>query len=439
MLLGAKQSPSLDVQASQTQVVAHWFLLPFLLLLLARVYSFGVVGDLSAEASNVKTAILGLSYFMALLLLLNKMETASLLFNKLAPLFILSIYACLTAGWSIAPGIVIFRAAHIVGLGFVAISTGLWIRGRTESFFPILMLAMFGAVALSLFYVFFVPMRGLINPEWGPKISRWTGVTQHPNFLGMVGVVSFWAALSYLSQKTSFILRLIAWCSLPLTLVVLQGSGSRTAIVTAIVLAASAFLMRGTASLSFSMLAKRLGLAFVGTLVTVTLLFAAAPDLAKRILMPEARTGAADTLSGRPEIWARGVEAFIENPFGWTFDDLTTYWSQTTFTERYLHFHNGFLDIAVKGGLIAEILLLAMLTLMFRCAFKLRVYDPLFAKSFLSYLICNLIYNMTESGFDRETLLWPLMVVMWGCSESLLLVHKGTAKPVCCLGQRSEN
>ncbi|MDD3182473.1 MAG: O-antigen ligase family protein [Alphaproteobacteria bacterium] len=384
----------------------------------------------------MKTAVLGASYAMALLLLLRKAGVASFLFGKILPLFILAAYAALTCVWSEAPDVVLFRVAHILGLGFVAISTGLWIRGRTWSFFPILLMLMFGMECLSLYYVYFVPTSGLVSPELGHKISRWTGVTQHPNFLGAVCVVSFWSALSCLSQKTKLATRFVAWASVPLSLILLQGSGSRTSMATVFVLAAAAFLMRGTKPFGISMFSKKLSFLLLLTLVVLSLSFAAAPNLVKSIFLPEARIGAEDGLSGRPAIWARGCEALVKNPFGWSFDDLTTYWTYTSFTERYLHFHNGFLDIAVKGGVVAELLLLTLLYLMFRCALRLRVYEPVFAKCFLSFLLCNLIYNITESGFDRETLLWPVLIVVWCCSESLLLVRRGVFKPVLCSGQK---
>ena len=129
------------------------------------------------------------------------------------------------------------------------------------------------------------------------------------------------------------------------------------------------------------------------------------------------REGADDALSGRPEIWALGLTAVADRPIGWSFDLLRTYWDNHGHLELFPHFHNGFLDIAVKGGLLAEALLVFLIIRMFIAIKNVETVDITMYKVFLSFFISLMIYNLVETALDRENLVWDMLFIVWTCAE----------------------
>lgn len=431
------QAEHKKIELMSSGTVGTIFVIPFLLLLFARTFSFDPPSETETGGSIMKTLVLTSSYSCALGLLLWRGGGISSLFSKIAPLFLMAAYALITAIWSIDPVTVLFRVMHMMGVGVVALATGFWIRGRTEMFIRIMLFSMVAAVALSLYFVYYVPMRGLFSPEYGRDVSRWTGITPHPNGLGMIAIVAVWAVLSCLFFKGRLFLKIAVVATLPVTLFVVHGSGSRTSMTSIAFLAVVFFLIRGVKPLNASVIVKRLGIGLSTLLMGGLLLYVAAPDKTAKLLFPEVREGSTDSLSGRPEIWGRGIDALAENPFGWCYDNLGTYWSEHSGDRSFLHFHNGYLDIAVRGGFVGELLLLTILFRMYKSTIKLRTCEPLFAKCFSLFFWCNIIYSFTESGFDRETLLWPILVVLWCGAESLLIMHKRSSQPICYINPRS--
>ena len=69
------------------------------------------------------------------------------------------------------------------------------------------------------------------------------------------------------------------------------------------------------------------------------------------------------TLTGRTDLWEIGLEAVAEKVwFGWGYDGHYTVLSTREYFVPFVHYHNGFLDSTIAGGVVLLILLLLILT-----------------------------------------------------------------------------
>jgi O-antigen ligase len=421
----------------------YWYLIPFIFLLVARTYNFGADVNATSEGDPVlKTALEALAYAIAGFLVFQRRQEFSLITARLIPYYLYSTYGLGTMIWSAYPRTVIVQVGHTVGLLLVAICTALWGCERRNSVILPLLAFSFVTAALSLAFVEFWPARGIEKANWstgGVFSTRWVGVTIHPNALGPAAMIAGWSAIAALYVKRRTLAKeiqssdfsqavnvTISLVTLLMAVLLLKGSDSRTTIEVAPVMLALTFAISGTKSptsqgISFNTNIVMIGVIFCSIIVGVTLWYGLG------VFMPSARGGATDALSGRPEIWAMGLQAVAENPFGWSFDELGTYWRSHAVPVNvgyFGHFHNGYLDVAVKGGIISELLLLLILYNMGTTIQRLRRIDRVLYKFFYPFFVSLLLYSFIESGFDREETYWSVMVVIWVCAEMLVAKHE---------------
>jgi O-antigen ligase len=121
-------------------------------------------------------------------------------------------------------------------------------------------------------------------------------------------------------------------------------------------------------------------------------------------------TGRDATFTGRVRLWNMAWSAFHQNPLlGWSFDDLMSL-SQKRHLE-YRQFHNGYLDLLVRGGIVGAVLLgyliLRKYVLLARLA---RINWRLFT-TLASLSTAILVHNFTEASLVRgQHLMWLLFV-----------------------------
>ena len=424
MLLGVKNKETQATTGNSDLLSGIIYLVPFLFLLVARVYSFGSSGT---EAPVERTLILLLSYIIAFVNCLYNFQFSASMAIRLLPLLLISTLAFLLMFFSAEPAVALNQAIHMFGLVLVAISAGLWAKGRDEQIMGILFSCLAVAAFFSLSAVSRIPSMGLVPPEWGRTVSRWNGITAGPNLLGEVIFVSIWAGVTWLYLQKRLRTRVMIATVLLLDFVLIMGSDSRTAIAAVAVVLASFWVLSGKAINSERILITRLLLS--GFLVGITGLFLfvfGVPDIIRE-LMPQARTGATDSLSGRSYIWAMGAHAIFERPMGWGFDNLATYWrAGHSYHEHFVHFHNGILDVTAKGGILAGILLICALFRMGLVFFRLRHIYPAFSKALVVFFIANFFFNLAETGYMYETPIWAVLVVFWAYAEAVLIFRADT-------------
>lgn len=401
------------------------FLIPLLLMLIARIYSFSSPSDSDLVAPIERTLILLLAYAIAFVNVFRKGPVGLSLFVIVSPLFLEGFYACLISIFSDEIFTSINRGIHLFGLGLVAISTGIW--ANSQNFKRDIISILFWLFSIlsifSLVFVIFLPQYGLIDPNLSIIQSRWNGITTNPNWLGMVAFVSIWVCLAWMSRTSFSKGHIIAIGILFLNVILLIGSDSRTSMISSILLFVGFYLFHGKSVISSSaVIRKSIILLLLGTIFSIFFYFIFTEFIEN---ITKTRQGAENALSGRPQIWLMGVEAFLNRPLGWGYDNLATYWNNGhQYFERFTHFHNGFLDVAVKGGIFALLMLVIVLIRMGNTFFKLKSIDPNLSRSLIIFFFVNIIYNSTETAYGRETVLWVFLVSLWGYAEGRIYKPK---------------
>ena len=409
---------------------AHLLIVPLFLLLVCRVVNFGAQAQEGADDDAlVKMVVEAAAYALAAAMIAWRFELYRPLFARMFPFFLFALYAALTAAWSAYPGVVFIRVGHMIGLSLVSLCAAEWARQRRGSLFSFTAIFMLVVMVLSILCVRFFPGHGLVDSEFaepGTGAARWVGITPHPNLLGAAAIVGIWAALGTWFVVERSAARLCAVTTIILSLVAIYGSDSRTSLVAVAFLALLFYLIKRDRPIKARDFAARLAviLVFGGAMLAVVYLVDA--DFVVAHLMPSERLGGGGGLSSRPLIWAYGLEALRDRPWGWSFDLLHTYADVNSTGLLIAHFHDGYLDVAVKGGYIGEALLLAMLGRMLWTICRLyRIDYPSFAV-FLSFFVGNLVYNIVETGFDRESVMWPMMIVAWATTEAMVIGHQAS-------------
>jgi O-antigen ligase len=124
------------------------------------------------------------------------------------------------------------------------------------------------------------------------------------------------------------------------------------------------------------------------------------------------RVGRSRTLTGRLDLWTLGWQAFLERPLvGWGFDNLLTLSAQSLNRISYGQFHNGYLDMLVRGGILG-----ALIAVTFIGVLTLRILNAMRwhrepAVLMLILLAGILAHNLTETSLMQfPNALWMITV-----------------------------
>ena len=120
------------------------------------------------------------------------------------------------------------------------------------------------------------------------------------------------------------------------------------------------------------------------------------------------------TLTGRTDLWAMAGEAFSARPIlGWSFDSGASAFAALG-EGGVGQFHNGYLDLLVRGGAIGLIIVLFIMidviAVYMRAGTRSYIENSIFATIFAGLVI----HNITEASLAREGhLLWLLFLVVY--------------------------
>ena len=133
--------------------------------------------------------------------------------------------------------------------------------------------------------------------------------------------------------------------------------------------------------------------------------------------------GRSSSISGRESIWLLAIDLIANSPLlGYGFDD-NAYAKQIS---GMVHstYHNGFLDLAVRGGLLSLSLLLVLLIRWYLRMGKTTDFQMSFLTNFLPFILASMFYNMTEvTFFSARNILWITLLVIVITPE-ISLFHK---------------
>lgn len=285
------------------------------------------------------------------------------------------------------------------------------------------------ATVLSVFVLFHL-VACLVFPELTRHefTGRWEGLTGNPNTFGPLCTFSVILSLIAVTQKVGNTLKWILLLSVPAAVFALIKTSSVSSI--GLLIVGLAFLLVLSTTKNTSTMMRSVVVTSLISLVTLALSTAALvyPEIltAKGFL---ASIGRDTTLTGRIDLWHVAADLISRKFwFGWSIDSATSV-NEILKYEHSIQFHNGYLDLMVRGGAIGTFVafLLASFNLL-KCVRKLKESYALFSSLFVLQLLV-LLHNITEASLFREThqlWLWYTTFIYFGSAYNLGSLRKNT-------------
>jgi hypothetical protein len=129
------------------------------------------------------------------------------------------------------------------------------------------------------------------------------------------------------------------------------------------------------------------------------------------------KVGRDSTYSGRTYIWKDATTLINMKPIiGWSFDGRRSAFDKIDIGVP--HFHNGYLDFMVRGGMAGFIILLMIFARTFWRVFKKSKSRPYIYPHLAAFLLTMLIYNLSEVSFGSwADLMWTMFLFIYFLSE----------------------
>lgn len=417
MLIERNDQPPLQ-RASRTVRWAAW---PFMILMLSSglplnyklepVRTLGVAdaAEMTAAATSSENfansilfvIFLGGLYCLAAWILFRKPRIVASMMSRQWPLFLLLLFVAMSILWTYNPAKVATNIVHNIGTASIAIAAV--VRYRHDPWlFPKHLGYVLGINML--FHIAGIILIPSYTIDWQ---ERWHGLTTHPNTLGAMAFTTLWANAAVLlcTKQDKYHLHMIFAA---LGAIAMIGADSVTSMMVSICAVASIITLNKLEKLGVG----REFYISVVTIISLTgliiLLVGATFDFSGLFGL----FGRDADLTGRTSLWADAITAIIEHPLlGWSFDDHAHL--ITAAGMAYPSYHNGFLDLAVSGGIIAIALLFMMLgKLAVEFASPSRIAKQIAPYS-ASFVIAYLLHNMTEASLvSPRGQMWGIFLVL---------------------------
>ncbi len=385
-------------------------MVPFILVLLFTTVSFKAqssetVSTVSPLSDPIRQVTLGMAYIMALMLLVFKLNSTLKSCGRNWIYFLSITYMLLSAMWSIFPGIVFITFVHNIGFAAIVLCAIYFIDDNIYRLLALFLTFSAAMVLGSIVLARFLPGRGAYYN------GRWIGVSDQPNELGYICMISVWSAVAGIYFFKSKIIRFVNIILLGSTSICLYFSDSMTSMI------CSLFVIAAFLSLINRDLGKprhpliRLAIYTWSGVSILLVLYAFHPGLLRARAIFH-MLGREPNLTGRTRLWALGEKALLKKPFlGWSFDSMASILSEGIIS--YYQFHNGYLNLAVSGGVPGLTLLILVLLRYARLSVRLLNTEYAVTASIGILVMSILIHNIAEASIMRVT--HPLWLVFLLC------------------------
>jgi O-antigen ligase len=288
---------------------------------------------------------------------------------------------------------------YFVGAYVVCLSAVAAYRDDFPSF--VSALSIFGAVGVfsNLIFVHYFPDRAI-----DPNLNRWIGMTSASNGLGVTAMIAVWASVMRLLSESRLTVKLLNLIVISGAFVCLHGADSKMATVISGALVAAIPVFKWL-TMSWRVSPVNATLICMGvTLPFIVLHYVINADISF-VQLFFSTIGRDSTFTGRTSIWATGFQIVAANPiWGVGFQETVVHKGV-----EIGHFHNGYLDLAVRGGVVGLSLLLMVLVLAIIRTLRIYRHDSYLGLGLLSLLIMIIIHNLTEGTFGKSlTTIWLL-------------------------------
>lgn len=413
-------------QPSTDHLIGPAGILPLLILLAMGItlgttqppaFSTAATGD----SDWFRQACFGSAYLLSVVLALGRLPLYLALARRTWLYLALSALVLASATWSLSPEKAATNFVHSFGLFFVCASAALYAATRPSALFQKVQTFSMFVLLASIAVVVVAPQIGLegrLN-EYTPISGRWKGILGHANGLGIFAAIAACTSLEIFYSTKSGARRFFSLCTIATSLVVLVfGCRSMTSTLSILpIIVCYPFLM----SMQHDSPARRgLKLFTLGLLVGLALLITLIidPDILGLGFLFKS-IGRSRNLTGRTALWQFAFTLVSQKPLlGWSFDSLASVLRTAQGAMPYGQFHNGYIDIAVRGGFVGLGLLLLMIRRAVFSALRLTRTDFGKALGLLAMFGVVCISNFAEASFAREgTALWFLFLTCWMCAE----------------------
>jgi O-antigen ligase len=347
--------------------------------------------------------IFGLAYVWALVWLLSRFSDVVKLAQRIWLLWVLVAYAAASMLWSPIPFKVFINCGHYAGETLVALAAVCAVRDDLRRLVMLLVTVLGSTVVVSVIAV----RLGWPN-SLDAESGRWAGIAGNANALGFTSAIVLGAAANIFLAPGAWFVRLGSAVLGVAAALALRGSGSATSLIFGLVLTAGVVWFQFGRNITNTGIATR-----VATAVVIVFLVA----IVAITFMPQAfeastwlgMLGKDGTLTGRTYIWAYGWNLFQQRPwFGYGFDSLASVIGEFG---KLGHMHDGYLDLLVRGGIVAVALYLVVLVRAIYRLMKLTARTPQ-AAFWLMFLVGDMAFEVAEATLMRPVnIVWLLFLI----------------------------
>lgn len=299
-----------------------------------------------------KTVQAGIYLFTLVLCVFNWRAVKAYMQNWLH-LSVLIVFLLFTASYSLEPTKVVTNSILILVSILMPLLFAIGQRdvlSKLQNFYVLIFIPFFVSHLASLLLLLFYdadPFSIIFST------NRYGGFSGNPNAFGNSAALAMWAALALLlSPDISKKWRSLAILSLPLFLMNVAMSGSGTATVAAVLVVVLMVWMRVLAMFKpMVRFAVNILTAALFVCLILSVLLMVTP--AEIFLVFTGSLGKDASMTGRTDLWALAKDAVSQRFYlGWSFDSHASVMSVREFDVRFNHYHNGFLDTMIAGGVV---------------------------------------------------------------------------------------
>jgi O-antigen ligase len=366
--------------------------------------------DVQLDGSPVDRIFFAALLIAAICVLLHRGRRIFTFLNANLPILIYFLFCLLSILWSDFPGVAFKRWTKAIGdllMILIVITDEQPVAALSRLFSRL----GFILIPLSLLYIKYYPDLGRGYDPWSGAQSN-LGVTANKNILGVVTLVlllgAVWRVIALLrsdempSHRRRHLLAQAALLALGIYLLMFANSETSTVcfvLGAAVLLVTSLRFVRGNAAavhvLVLTLVAIVSLVLFLGGVASVT-----------------HTLGRNSTLTGRTDIWA-AVIPMAPNPLlGAGFE---SFWLSPRVTQRLGELipglplneaHNGFIEVYLELGWVGVVLIAWILLDGYRRSVKAFRREPLLGGLLVAYVLCAMIYSITEAGFRMMHPMW---------------------------------
>lgn len=382
------------------------------------------------DAELLKQKFQVASYLLTFVLLTFRARQFVSFFKREKTLLFMVAVLLLTAAASNYPDRVVINVVHL-SLGLIATWLYFYDERRRKNIVYSACIVTIVSLMLTLggsFLLFFA----LENSSFDAYVDgrRFSGISGNPNTLGGICIAGAWATFGLMSL-TSIKSRRMFWLVIVLGIVVFDAwsTGSATTLT---IIALMALMMVGF--WVYGLFGKKGKAAVI--LGCTALIFGALFVLAVQQSADDYAFAATDavgrdlTLTGRTELWQVGWDAFVQRPvLGWGYDNHQSVMETPSFGVPFNHYHNGYLDSLVSGGVLFGAAILLSYGAFFS---RYRSFRTTISNGFplIVAVAAVSIQNLTEySLFRNNSTIWHIYIISFVAVAMITIQPRKRSKP----------